>query len=80
MGRACDAVAAFNAVAADGGKRGRVSLAERAVSFDAWLLRLCYVPRAALARLQRGAGVAGDAGRVRGAAAGRVGRDYSRRE
>ena len=27
-------------------------IAERAVSFDAWLLRLCYVPRAALARLQ----------------------------
>lgn len=27
-------------------------IAERVVSFDAWLLRLCYVPRAALARLQ----------------------------
>ena len=27
-------------------------IAERAVPFDAWLLRLCYVPRAALARLQ----------------------------
>ena len=29
-----------------------IPIAERAVSFDAWLLRLCYVPRAALARLQ----------------------------
>ena len=27
-------------------------IAERAVSFDAWLLRLCYVPRVELARLQ----------------------------